>query len=167
MRLSRIRGELWTRSTYPENRPCRTAIPGSVLSTAEVRMMSLDPKEVFNAMQCAYRHGVMDKFSVIQGEALVAVMEESGWNMGDLLNRLDGAEEKTVMKIDRLLNRVGPLVKYANNDHLMKFLSRLLDIGVVKRMAIANMKNSILKTLPGQSPPSRVERIKAMAGRAA
>jgi len=129
-------------------------------------MMSLDPKEVFEAMQCAYRNGVMDKFNAIQGEALVAVMEESGWNMGDLLNRLDEADEKTVMKIDRLLNRVGPLVKYANNDHLMKFLSRLLDIGAVQRIASANMKNSILKTLPGQSPPSLSERVKVMAGRA-
>jgi hypothetical protein len=133
----------------------------------EVRMVSLDPKEVFDVMQCAYRNGVLDKFMVIQGEALDAVMEQSGWNMGDLLNRMDETEEKTIVKIDRLLDLAGPLVKFANNDTLMKLSSKMLDVGLVKKIMIANMKKMILKTLPGQAPPSLVERIKAMAGKAA
>ncbi len=130
-------------------------------------MVTLDPKEVFDVMQCAYRNGVLDKFMVIQGEALEAVMEQSGWNMGDLLNRMDETEEKTILKIDRLLDRLGSVVKYANNDRLMKLSSKLLDIGAVKKLMVANMKNTILKTLPGQAPPSPAERIKALAGKAA
>jgi hypothetical protein len=129
--------------------------------------MSLDPAHVFDAMQCAYRNGVLDKFTIIQGEALEAVIKQSGLNMGDLLNRLDEAEEKTVMRIDRLLDRLGPLLKYASNDRLMKLLSRLLDIGLVRKMVIAGMKSAILKNLPGQAPPSLAERIKAVTGKAA
>jgi hypothetical protein len=133
----------------------------------EVRMVSLDPNEVFNVMQCAYRNGVLDKFMVIQGEALQGVIEQSGWNLGDLLNRMDETEEKTVVKIDRLLDLAGPLVKFANNDTLMKLSSKMLDIGLIRKMIIANMKKMILKTLPGQAPPSLVERVKALAGKAA
>ena len=102
--------------------------------------MSLDPQEVFNVMQCAYRNGVLDKFMVIQGEALEGVIAETGMNMGDLLNRLDEAEEATVMKIDRLLDKAGPLMKYLDNDTLMKLASRLLDIALVKKMMIKNMQ---------------------------
>jgi hypothetical protein len=118
-------------------------------------------------MQCAYRNGVLDKFMVIQGEALEAVMEEAGVNMGDLLNRMDEAEEATVMKIDRLLDRAGPLMKYLDNDRLMKFSSRLLDIGFMRRVLVANMKNSILKTVSDSPPPSLLGKLKALAGKAA
>jgi hypothetical protein len=133
----------------------------------EVRKVSLDPQEVFKVMQCAYRNGVLDKFMSIQGEALEEVMEVANVNMGDLLNRLDEADEKTVMKIDRLLDRAGPLFKHLASDRLMKIASSLLDIKFVKKMMVANMKNTILKTLDGFSPPSLGERLKALAGKAA
>ena len=129
--------------------------------------MSLDPAEVFRVMQCAYRNGVLDKFMVIQGESLEAVMKESGANMGDLLNRMDEAKEETVMKIDRLLDRVGPLMKYLDNDRLMKFTSRLLDLGFVHKAMVANMKKTILKTLSDEPPPSMMDKLKALAGKAA
>jgi len=128
--------------------------------------VSLDPAEVYQVLQCAYRNGVLDKFMAIQGEALEAVMEEAGVNMGDLLNRMDEAKEETVQKIDRLLDRMGPLVKYANNDRLMRLVSRLLDIPPVKRLIVSNIKKTILKTLNGQAPPSLADRIKALAGKA-
>ncbi|NPV60923.1 MAG: hypothetical protein HPY75_14830, partial [Actinobacteria bacterium] len=53
--------------------------------------LALDPAEVFKVMRCAWRNGVLDKFMVIQGEALEGVMADTGMNMGDLLNRLDEA----------------------------------------------------------------------------
>lgn len=129
--------------------------------------MSLDPKDVFNLMECAYRNGVLEKFMAIQGEVLEAVMERANVNMGDLCNRLDDAEEGTVQKVDRLLMRLGPLLKYANSDRLMRTVSRLLDLSAVRGMLVANMRNAILKTLPGQAPPSLRQRIKAVAGKAA
>jgi hypothetical protein len=133
----------------------------------EVMKVSLDPKEVFEVMQCAYRHGVLQKFTVAQGEALQAVIKESGWNLGDLLNLLNETKEETVTKIERLLNRLGPIIKYANNDRMMALTSKLLDLGTVKKMMVANMKKGILKVVPGQVVPSLSERIKALAGRAA
>jgi len=132
-----------------------------------VRILALDPKEVFQVMQCAYRNGVLDKFMTIQGEALEQVMEEADVNMGDLLNRLDEAEEATVMKIDRLLDRVGPLMKYLNNDALMKISSRMLDLAFVRKMMIANMKNQILRTVSDSPPPSLADKVKALVGKAA
>jgi hypothetical protein len=122
---------------------------------------------MFDVMSCAYRNGVLEKFTIIQGEALEEVIKQSGWNLGDLLNRLDETEEKTVKRIDRLLDRMGPLARFLNNDRLMKLSSRLLDAKMVRKMAIATMKTAILKTLPGQAPPSIAERIKSLAGRAA
>jgi hypothetical protein len=133
----------------------------------EVMNVSLDPKEVFEVMQCAYRHGVLQKFTVIQGEALQAVTKESGWNLGDLLNLLDEAKEETVTKIESLLNWLGPVIKYANNEHMMGLASKVLDLGPVRKMMVTNMKKSILKVIPGQVVPSLPERIKALAGRAA
>jgi hypothetical protein len=118
-------------------------------------------------MQCAYRNGVLDKFMVIQGEALEGVMADTGMNMGDLLNRLDEAEEATVMKIDRLLDRAGPLVKYLDNDSLMKFTSRLLDIAAVKKLMVKNMRATMGRAATGVTPPSLGERLRALAGKAA
>lgn len=129
--------------------------------------MSIDAREVFDVMQCAYRYGVLQKFTVIQGEALQAVTEESGWNLGDLLNLLDEAKEETVGKIERLLNVMGPVIKYANNGAVMRLASRVLDLKAVRRMTVAAMKKNILKVLPDQDLPSLSERIRALAGRAA
>jgi hypothetical protein len=132
-----------------------------------VRKVPIDPGEVYDVMECAYRHGVLDKFMAIQGEALEAVMEEGNLNMGDLLNRMDEAEEATVQKVDRLLDKLGPFIKYANNDKMMKLTSRLLDVPFVKKMMVANMKNTILKVMTGESPPSLGDKIKAALGKAA
>jgi len=129
--------------------------------------LSLDPAEVFKVMQCAYRNGVLDKFMVIQGEALEGVIAETGMNMGDLLNRLDEAEEATVMKIDRLLDKAGPLMKYLDNDRLMKFASRLLDIALVKKLMVKNMQATMARAATGTKPPSLGERVRALAGKAA
>lgn len=128
--------------------------------------MAIDPQEVFKVMQCAYRNGVLDKFMVIQGEALEGVMADTGMNLGDLLNRLDEAEEATVVKIDRLLDRAGPLVKYADSDRLMRLASRLLDVAAVRRMVVAGMRSTMARAASGGAPPSLPQRLKALAGRA-
>ncbi len=129
--------------------------------------MALDPAEVFKVMQCAYRNGVLDKFMVIQGEALEGVMAATGQNMGDLLNRLDEAKEETVQKIDRLLDKAGPLMKYLDNDRLMRLASRLLDIPLVKKAMVKNMQTTMVRAVSGSAPPSLGARIRAMAGKAA
>lgn len=130
---------------------------------ARVRKMSIDSQMVFWAVQCAYRNGVLDKISALQGEALKAIMRETGLNMGDLFNRLDEAQEETVQKIDRLAGRLGPLIKYANNDRLMKLVSRILDIRAVQRIIVKGSKKMILKNLDGRAAPSPMHKPNAMA----
>jgi len=137
------------------------------LNITEVIGLSLDPQEVFRVMQCAYRNGVLDKFMVIQGQAMEGVMADTGMNMGDLLNRLDEAEEATVMKIDKLLDRAGPLMKYLDNDVLMRFASRLLDLALVRKLMVANMRTMMGRVATGTKPPSLAERLRALARRAA
>ena len=129
--------------------------------------MPLDPTDVFKVMQCAYRHGVLDKFMVIQGQALEGVIAETGMNMGDLLNRLDEAEEATVNKIDGLLDKAGPFIKYLDSDGLMKLTSHLLDIALVRKLMVKNMQATMARAATGVSPPSLGERLRALAGKAA
>lgn len=130
-------------------------------------VVGIDPEHVFKVMRCAYSHGVLQKFAVIQGEALQEVITQSGCNLGDLLNLLDAAEEKTVTKIEGLLNRVGPVIKYAANDRIMSLTSKLLDLGPVRKMTVAFLKNSMLKVVPGQEVPSLKQRVMVLARRAA
>ncbi len=129
--------------------------------------MPLDPQEVFKVMQCAYRNGVLDKFLVITGPALEGVIADTGMNLGDLLNRLDEAKEETVMKIDRLLDRLGPFIKYADNDRLMRLVSRLLDVAVVRNLVIKTMRAVMSRMATGEPRPGLAVKVKALAGRAA
>lgn len=138
-----------------------------LLSNANARKVSLDPTLVYQVMQCAYRNGVLAKVTAIQGEALVAVMGETDLNMGDILNRLDEAKEETVQRIDKLLARTGPLLKYANSERLMRVVSRLLDVPMMKRMMVTNIKKTTLRALTGHARPSLTKRLKALAGKAA
>jgi len=130
-----------------------------------VRTVAIDPQEVFWVMQCAYRNGVLDKFMSIQGKALELVMEETGADMGDLLNRMDEAKEETVMKVDRLLDRVGPLLKYLNNDRLMRLADHLLSIKRVQDLMARRMADSIKRTLTGEGKPTLRERVLSLSGR--
>jgi hypothetical protein len=130
-----------------------------------VRTVAIDPQEVFWVMQCAYRNGVLDKFMSIQGRALELVMEETGADMGDLLNRMDEAKEETVMKVDRLLDRAGPFLKYLNNDRLMRLADRLLSSEKVQAFMARRMADSIKRTLTGEAPPSLPERVKSAVSR--
>lgn len=124
--------------------------------------MSIEPNEIFEFMQCAYRNGVMEKFMAVKAQALDAAMDAAGLNMGDLWNRMDDAKEETVLKIDKLLDKAGPFVKYATNDRLMRFVSRLLDISLIKHWVIKFMKRSLLKVMTGTKPPSLLDRAKSV-----
>lgn len=124
--------------------------------------MSIKPDEIFELMHCSYRNGVTDKFISLETRALVEAMEETGMNLQDLLNRMDDAKQETVDRMDMLLDRIGPLVKYLSNDHLMRFNSRLLDVPLVKRWMFRLMKRSLLKAMTGEATPSLLERTKTV-----
>ncbi|MDY6795982.1 MAG: hypothetical protein SWK76_12025 [Actinomycetota bacterium] len=129
--------------------------------------MSLDPVGVFKVIQCTYGHGVLDEFMVIQGQTLEGVIVETWINIGDLLNRLDEAEEATVKKIDGLLDMAGPFINHLDNDGLMKLSSRLLDIALVRKLMVKNLRATMAGATTGTLPPSLGERFHALAGKAA
>jgi hypothetical protein len=116
----------------------------------EAIQMSIRPDEIFELMHCSYRNGITDKFISIESEALAEAMVETGMNLQDLLNRMDDAGQETVDRLDMLLDRIGPFVKYLANDRLMRFNSRLLDVPLVKRWMVRHMKRSLLKAIRGK-----------------
>lgn len=113
--------------------------------------MSFDPDDAFRFMRCMYRSGLLDRFTAIQGEAMAEVMAEGGFGMGDLMNRMDQASDASVARMDRALGAAGPLFRYAASDRLMGFLSRLLDVPLVRRLVLNNMKKSMLQALTGEA----------------
>jgi hypothetical protein len=127
----------------------------------EVSEVPFNPNALYDVMECAFRHGVMTKFLAMQGDALEAVMQETDLDMGDLLNRMDETSDETVGKMDRMLEKTGFVLRYLNNDRIMRLVSRLLDRRLVKRMMLSITKRSILKGMTGYSPPSVGESIKA------
>ena len=107
--------------------------------------MPLKEGLVFNVMACAYRHDVIDKYMSITSEAIDAVMRDADLKIGDLVNRMDEAQERTVMKLDGLLARSGPLLKLAANDRVMAALSRILDFKTVRRTMVGVLRRVLVK----------------------
>lgn len=98
-------------------------------------------------MACAYRHDVLDKSMAILGDAIDEVMRDEGWEIGDLVNKLDGARQSTVLKMNSLMARSGPLLRLAATDGAMSLASRVLDIKAVRRAAVALMHRALVKAL--------------------
>ena len=113
--------------------------------------MSFDPDEAFRFMRCMYQSGLLDKFSAIQGEAMDEVMAASGLNVGDLMNRMDQASDASIAMIDRMLGMMGPLFKYLASERLMRFVSNVLDVSLVRRQVLKNMKKTMLRALTAEA----------------
>lgn len=109
--------------------------------------MAFDPDDAFRFMRCMYRSGLLDTVSAIQGEAMVEVMAKAGLNMGDMANNLDNASEQSIAKIDRMLGMMGPAFRYLANERLMRAIARLLDVPLVRRQILKNMKKSMLVSM--------------------
>lgn len=117
--------------------------------------MTIEQGEVYRAMATAYRQGVLDKSIALFGEATARAMDETGANMGDLINRLDEAEEDTIRKFDGFLARSGPLLRVTSNDRFMGFVSRILDVRFIRNLAVGALAKSIVKSMrDNATPPS-------------
>ena len=114
--------------------------------------MALKPGLVFNVMASAYRHDVIDKSMSLAGDAIDRVMQDTGLKVGDLVNKMDEARNKTVMRIDRLLAWSGPMLKVAANDRLMAGVSRMLDFKVVKKTTVAVLRRAMMRAATGKTP---------------
>jgi hypothetical protein len=118
--------------------------------------MALDTQLAFKFMQINYKYGLLDEMGSIVGEALDAVLLETGMDMEDILNMVDGASESTVEKIDSLLERWGtPLLRLATNDTMTRLQAWLLKKPAVRRGAVALAKIVLRKRLaPAQAAPA-------------
>ena len=114
--------------------------------------MSFDPDEAFRFMQCAYRCGLLDNITAIQGEAMEEVMLTLGINQGDLFDSMDESGLDTVTRVDTMLGKFGSLFKYLNNEKALKFLSNLLEVPMLRRVILWAMKKSLFKSMAGIAP---------------
>jgi hypothetical protein len=107
--------------------------------------MSFNPDHAFDLMLCMYRTGLLDRVTAIQGQAMDEVMDEAGISMGDIMNRIDQADAGTIDSLDRMIGKMGPLLRYVSSDLLMRSIARVIDIPLVKRFLLARSKRSMLK----------------------
>jgi hypothetical protein len=109
--------------------------------------MALQEGLVFAVTASAYRNGVLDQGMALFGDAIDAAMERTGCEMGDLVNKVDEASARTVMRLDALLARSGPLLKVAASDRLMGLVSRLLGIAAVRRAGVAMLRDMLVRAV--------------------
>ena len=109
--------------------------------------VALEPGLVFAVTASAYRSGVLDRGMALFGDALDGAMDETGCEMDDLVNKMDAASERTVMKIDALLARSGPLLRLAASDRLMALACRLLDVAAVRRAGVAVLRKMLVRAV--------------------
>jgi len=114
--------------------------------------MSFDPDEAFRFIQCAYRCGLLDNITAIQGEAMVWAMSTLGINQGDVNISMDDSRLDTITTVDTMLGKFGSLFKYLNNEKALKFLSNLLEVPRIRLMILWAMKKSMLKSMAGVEP---------------
>jgi hypothetical protein len=113
--------------------------------------LPLEEGLVFKVMASAYRHGVLDKFMSITGDALDSAMLETGRQMGGLVNMLDETRERTVMKANNLLSRTGLVLKLAASGPVMSVASRSLDVHAVRNVVKGVMARKLVKAIEAQA----------------
>ncbi len=113
--------------------------------------MPIDADVAFRFMRANYRSGMLDKTGVILGDALGVWMQEEGLDMEDLFQRLDGAGEDQVARLDRLVRFAGPLLRLSSNERMLRWQSRLLDLPRVRAAMIFIVKRILKRMFP--SPP--------------
>jgi hypothetical protein len=118
--------------------------------------LAFDPDLMFSVMEKAYRTGLFDKMNVIMGEALGEVIKKHGLNMEELINRMDGAKEETVQKMDRALSHSTLMLKLAGNEKMMVMMSKLMDVALVHKLSVKGMAFFLERTMAkadGTLPP--------------
>jgi hypothetical protein len=118
--------------------------------------LAFDPDLMFSVMEKAYRTGLFDKMNVIMGEALGEVIKKHGLNMEELINRMDGAKDETVQKMDRLLSHSTLMLKLAGNEKMMVMMSKLMDVALVHKLSVKGMAFFLERTMAkadGTLPP--------------
>ena len=103
-------------------------------------------------MSAAYRTGLLDKALPLVGEAISGCQEDTGLDFGDLMNKLDEAKSRTIIKLDRLLKKSGPILRLASNERLLALLSRIMDFGAVRKATSPALRKSLVLVVGGDKP---------------
>ena len=112
--------------------------------------MALDTGRAFKFMQVNYKYGLLDEVGSIVGDALEAVMLEQGLDMEDILNRLDGTDERTIERINDIFERRANLFfKLAANETMTRLQAALLRIPMVRRGAVGAVSAFLRRKLSG------------------
>ncbi len=113
--------------------------------------MTLNTERAYEAMECAYRNGVMEKAAKIMTTAMQEVMEKNNLSLYEFINKMDEMQEEKLLKMEKLLQHSNLLFRLATSNILMKIISRLLDFRLVKRIIIWIAKimfNWMMRTSP-------------------
>jgi hypothetical protein len=116
--------------------------------------MTLDTRQAFRFLQVNYKYGLLDEVGSIVGDALEAVMLEQHLDMEDVLNRLDGTDERTIERINDLLERRANLFfKLAANETMTRLQAALMRVPFVRRGALRVVSAFLKKKLSGGRTP--------------
>jgi hypothetical protein len=116
--------------------------------------MTLDTRQAFRFLQVNYKYGLLDEVGSLVGDALEAVMLELNLDMEDILNRLDGTDERTIERINDVIERRAHLFfKLAANETMTKLQAALLRIPVVRRGALRVVSAYLRRKLSGGGAP--------------
>ncbi len=115
--------------------------------------MALDTEKAFEFLQMNYEYGLLDEVGSLVGDALDIAMGDLGIDMEDVLNRLDGADERTIERLNDTFARWSNLFfRMAANRTLTRLQARLLKVPVVRRAAVRAAAALLRRKLAGPGP---------------
>jgi hypothetical protein len=109
--------------------------------------LALETADAFGLMANAYRTGLLDKALPLVGQAINGCQEDTGLDFGELMVRLDEAKSETIVKLDRLFKKSGPIVRLASNQRLLGLLSRMMDLRVVRQATSFLLRKLLVKVV--------------------
>lgn len=119
--------------------------------------MPVDSDTAFRFMRANYRSGMLDKTGAILGQALGEWMADAGLDMEDVLQRLDGASEDAVDRMNKLVRYVNPLLRLGSNEKILRLQARLLDLPRVRAVSIFIIKRVLGRVLRPVPEPIQAE----------
>lgn len=114
--------------------------------------MAIDPDELYKVMQCAERAGVIEKGTSFAGAMIEKVLEDPEIDLGMLFNIADAISGNAVMYADKALGIMGPFIRFAASDRLMRLVSRILDIKILMNITADMSARLMIMMLKGQKP---------------
>ncbi len=108
--------------------------------------MPVDSRELFQFMREAYKAGLLKKWFEIMEESQRQVFEELGITGYELMDSMDRGDPS---EMEAGLERIAPWLKWIARPFVMKSLSGLLDVPLVRRKLIEKFRADNRKRFAG------------------